>query len=194
MQMRLSQPRLAPLRRDEWHQEDVRAALDIVQNGVGGPENPINIFTTLARHGKLLQRFLTFGNYMAFECSLDPRDRQMVILRTGFLSKAKYEWGHHVVISKRAGLNAEEIARIKNGPDDPGWTRREANLLRAVDELHVDQMLSDSVWNELQRSFDEKKLIEIIFLAGLYTLVSMALNSLGVQLDPGVEPDPDFPE
>lgn len=161
---------------------------------MGGSENPINIFTTLARHPVLLKRFLVFGNHMLFECTLEPRERQLLILRTGYLCKSKYEWGHHVLIGKRVGLSEEEIARVKQGPSAPGWSRRQATLVRAVDELHGDQMIGDETWAALSEFFDERRLIEIVMLVGLYMTVSMSLNTLGVQLDTGIEVEPDFPE
>lgn len=190
--MRLSKPRLSPLDRSKWSDPDVRAALDVVQSGVGGPENPLNVFTTFARHPKLLKNFLGFGNHMLFNSTLDPRERQLIILRTGYLCKSKYEWGHHTAIGKRVGLTDDEIARVKIGPKAPDWLPIQKAVLQVVDELHNDQMVSDSAWTELCRLYDEQRAIEVVALVGLYTLVSMFLNTCGVQLEPGVECDVDF--
>ena len=82
----------------------------------------------------------------------------------------------------RAGLTKEDLTRITQGPDAAGWSQADATLLRAVDELHKDQHISDSTWARLRERFDEKQLMDIIFTTGQYTLVSMYLNSTGVQL------------
>ena len=61
----------------------------------------------------------------------------------------------------------------------------EAALLRAADELHADAFISDKTWNALGERYDTKQMMDVVFAAGQYNLVSMALNTLGVQLEPG---------
>jgi hypothetical protein len=63
-------------------------------------------------------------------------------------------------------------------------------LLRAADELHSDARISDATWEGLARELDEPQLIELPILVGQYHLVAFALNSLGVQPEPGLEPLP----
>jgi 4-carboxymuconolactone decarboxylase len=81
----------------------------------------------------------------------------------------------------------EEIERVKAGPDSPGWAPFDEALLRAADELHFDSFIRDATWEALSERFDTKQMIDVIFAAGQYHIVSMALNSLGVQLDDGVK-------
>ncbi|HEY8492564.1 MAG TPA: carboxymuconolactone decarboxylase family protein, partial [Myxococcota bacterium] len=60
-------------------------------------------------------------------------------------------------------------------------------LLRAVDELHGDAFVSDPTWAALTRHFSTQQILDLIFAVGQYQLVSMALNTLGVQPDsPGL--------
>jgi alkylhydroperoxidase family enzyme len=92
-----------------------------------------------------------------------------------------------VVIGKACGLTEEEIARVAAGPEASGWQPIEAALLRAVDELHADAFISDVTWADLEEHFDVPQLIDLVFAVGQYNLVSMALNTLGVQLDAGLE-------
>jgi alkylhydroperoxidase family enzyme len=60
-------------------------------------------------------------------------------------------------------------------------------LLRAADELHDDSCITDATWAALRERYDEKQLIEVPMVIGQYHLVSFTLNSLGIQLEPGVE-------
>jgi alkylhydroperoxidase family enzyme len=149
-----------------------------------------NIFRTLAHHPKLLKRWLVFGNHVLSKSSLLPRDRELAILRVGWLCRAEYEWGQHVLVGETAGLTGEEIQRITCGPEADGWGTRERAVLRAVDELHGDSFIGDRTWSELAAHFDTRQLLDLVFTVGQYTLVSMALNTLGVQLD---ERLPGFP-
>lgn len=179
--MHLKQPRLEPLPEAEWDNE-TRELLERVK--VDG--RVFNIFSTLAAHPGLLKRWLVFGNHILYKSTLPPRDRELLILRTGWLCRAEYEWGQHVIIGKAVGLDSDDINRIKEGPDVPGWSEIDAALLRAADELHSQAFISDTVWNTLASSYNTQQLIDLIFTIGQYHMVSMALNTLGVQLDEGI--------
>lgn len=184
--MRLKKPRVAPLAEVEWDAE----AREIL-----GPLNSLgpvlNIFATLAHHPKLLKRWMVFGNHVLAKSSLPPREREIAILRIGWLCRAEYEWGQHTAIGRQTGLTDDEIRRIPKGADAPGWSALDAALLRATDELHGDAMISDATWAELSKHYETRQIIDLIFAVGQYNMVSMALNSLGVQREPGVE---GFPE
>ena len=183
--MRLKKARVTPLPEAEWSDE-VRAELEPTRAGVGLP-NPPNVLATIARHPKLLKRWNVFGNHILFKSTLSPRHREILILRIGWLCKSGYEWGQHVRIGKRAGLTDADIERIRQGPDAAGWDPFEATLVRVTDELHRDAFVSDSTWSALAERYDTQQLMDTVFTVGQYNLVSMALNSFGVQLDEGVE-------
>ena len=183
--MRLSEPRIAPVDATANLDEEAQSVLGTTSLGPA-----VNIFRTFVRHPKLLKRWLVFGNHILFKSTLPARERELVILRTGWLCRAEYEWGQHVIIGKASGLTDEEIERITHGPADPGWDPFDATLLRAADELHEDHIVSDETWKALGERYDTKQLMDLVFTVGQYTLVSMALNTFGVQLDPEV---PGFP-
>lgn len=179
--MRLTEARIKALEADECSAE----AQEVLQK-FGGDE-PLNIFKTLCNHPQLLRRWLVFANHVLGKSTLPPRERELLILRIGWLCQAGYEWGQHVLIGREAGLADEEIQRIKAGPDAEGWSQQDRLLLQAVDELHADAHISDPVWKALAASWSTQQLMDIVFTVGQYNLVSMALNSFGVQ------PDPDLP-
>jgi len=175
--MRLDKPRVAPLSDDQLDPE-LR-----VRFGTG----PIlNIFRTLANHPALAKRWLVFGNHVLAKSTLPARERELVILRIGWLCRAGYEWGQHVEIGKASGLSEEEIARIPKGEGVAGWSASDRALLRATDELHSDAFISDATWAELARALDTLQLMDLVFTVGQYNMVSMALNSFGVQPEPGL--------
>jgi len=163
-------------------------ARDLLRTITLGPA--VNIFRTLAQHPKLFKRWLVFANHVLFKSTVPPRDREILILRTGWRCRAEYEWGQHVLIGKAAGLTDDDVLRIADGPEAPGWDPFDAALLRAADELYEDHSVSDTTWNALADRYSTQQLMDAVFTVGQYTLVSMALNSFGVQLDPDV---PGFP-
>ncbi len=76
--------------------------------------------------------------------------------------------------------------RIKESAGVEGWTQLEAALIAAVDELIADTMISDATWAALSRHLSTEQLIDTIFTVGHYNMVAMALNSIGVQPEPGL--------
>ena len=179
--MHLKQPRLEPLREEQWDEETRELLERFRMEG-----RVFNIFRTLAVHPKLLERWLVFANHILRKSTLPPREREMLILRIGLLCRAEYEWGQHVVIGRQAGLTNDEISRIKEGPDAPGWNDLDRTLLRAVDELRAQAFVSDAVWKTLAETYSSQQLLDLIFTVGQYNMVSMVLNTLGVQLDEGI--------
>ena len=173
-------PRIPPLSPGEITPES--AELLGAASTPGAPAT--NIFATLARHPGLFRKWLPFGGKL-LAGKLPPRERELVILRTGWLCGSEYEWGQHVLIGRAAGLTDDEIKRIQEGADG-AWDGFDATLLRAADELHRDNRVSDVTWAELATRYDEKQLIEVVMLAGHYHMVAFALNSLGVQREEGV--------
>jgi alkylhydroperoxidase family enzyme len=145
-----------------------------------------NIFTTLARHPRLFRRWLALGGVLLLEGTLPPRDRELVILRCAWNCRSGYEWGQHVVIGRAVGLDDDQIARVPGGSDADGWDEFDRVLLSATDELHARAYISDSTWAALADRYDERQLIELTMLVGQYHLVAFALNSLGVERDPGI--------
>jgi len=183
--VRLSRPRIHPVNDESELDPEAREVLGSTSLGPA-----VNIFRTFIRHPKLFKRWLVFGNHILFKSTIPPRDREILILRTGWRCRSEYEWGQHVVIGKAVSLTDEEILRITEGPDAAGWDPFDAILLRAADELHDDQIIGDETWAALAERYNTQQLMDVVFTVGQYTLVSMTLNSFGVQLDPGV---PGFP-
>lgn len=186
--MRLSEPRI-PAIQDGDFTEEQRAALGAMAN-----ERPLlNIYRTLAHAPKALARFLQWGAYvLSRRNALPARQREIVILRTGFLCKSGYEFAQHSEIGRAVGLTDREIDAVKTGADAPVWSPADMALLRACDELHRDQFVSNATWADMLRHFDRKQCMDVVFTVGQYTQVSMMLNSFGVQLEPGQSLDPDL--
>jgi alkylhydroperoxidase family enzyme len=180
-------PRIPPVGEDDPDPAK-RAALDFAGRSPAGPA--WNIFATLANHPSLFGDWWTFASGLLQRGTLPVRDRELLLLRTGWNCRSEYEWGQHVRVGKAAGLTDDEIVRITAGPDAPGWDDWDATLLRAADELHDDFRIGDATWDALSAKYSTEQLIEVPLAVGQYHLVSMTLNTLGVERDPGVGPFP----
>ena len=134
-----------------------------------------------------MKRWLVFGNHVLAKSTLPARDRELLILRTGWNCRAPYEWGQHVAIARsdrhhrrRDRARRRRSRRRRAGPD------ADALLLRAADELHDDQTLTDATYAALAARYDVQELLDLVFTVGQYHLVSMALNAFRVERDDDV--------
>ena len=145
----------------------------------------LNIYKTLANHVELYNRWSPLGRFILNGSSIQPRHREMAMLRIGWLCQSGYEWSQHARIAKAsAGMKEAEIRAIAMGPQAASWSDLDRAVLRMADELRYEAMISDSTWAALKRGYSEEQIMELLFTSAQYQLVSMALNSLGVQLEP----------
>ena len=179
-------PRIDPLPEDQWD-EQLQPILGARPPAVGARLGDNNIFATFARHPDLIRAWLPFAGFLLGGGVLPARERELLILRTGYNCGSPYEWGQHVRIAERVGIPREQVMRVAAGPDDPGWDAADRTLMQAADELHAASKISDETWAALGGRYDQRGLLEIAMLVGHYHLVAFALNSLEVELDEGLE-------
>jgi 4-carboxymuconolactone decarboxylase len=173
-------PRLAPLSLQAMSPEQRALVTPQMRDG----KLP-NLYATLVAHTKLYEPRWRFGSYLLRDSHLPARTREILILRTAWNTRTQYEWAHHVPIAKQAGLSDADIARIARGPAAPGWTDEERALLQTADELRREAFVSDGTWSQLNRQYDTVRVIEILYTVGGYAMTALAINSLGIQIEPG---------
>lgn len=184
----LTAARLDPIPRDEWSDE-IRKLLD--PNDRGGAV--LNLYGTLARHPIFFRPRAIQSAYIRTGATLTDRAREILILRIGWLCGSEYEWAQHVRAARRIGMRDDEIRRVAVGAEARGWGPFEAALIRATDELHRDDMVSDETWIVLSEHYDTPELIDVVITVAGYRMVSIALNSFGTQLEPDRPQFPDVP-
>jgi alkylhydroperoxidase family enzyme len=154
----------------------------------GSDTTVLNVMGTLAQHPELLRRWLGFATYLLNDSTLEPRLRELVVLRVGWRCRSPYEWGQHVHVGRRAGVTDEDLHRLTIGPAGEGWSAGEAAALRAADELIDRHSIGDETWQGLEQHFTTQQTLDLVFLVGQYQLVSAALNACRVERDDGLDP------
>jgi alkylhydroperoxidase family enzyme len=165
--------------------EEQLEMINRLRAGAGaGPANADNIpefFLVAAKHPALF-RHQVEGGTVFYNGTIPKRERELAVLRIAWLCRAPYEWGEHVDIGKRYGVTAEEIERATQGSAAPGWSEHDAAVLRGVEELLGDTMISDETWDTLAKSWSEQQLMEFPMLVGAYVSTAMQQNSLRLRL------------
>lgn len=152
---------------------------------MGRPQVP-DLFLVLSIHRGLFLPWLRFASRLMPFGHLPAPMREMLILRTGWNCRCRYEWGQHVDLALAAGVGDEDILRVAGGPStfsDP----IHRSLMLACDELCANQVIGDAVWADLSRHWDEPELIEIAMLVGHYRMLAGFINTAGLVLEAPTE-------
>ena len=176
------QPRIQPISLD-----DADAPTREIFDRIPPPMRTMNVFRTVANHPDLMGAWLGFGAYLLRSSTLEPRLRELVVLRVGWQCRSPYEWGQHVIIGRKSGVLDADLQRLTQGPDADGWSDAEAAALRATDQLIERHTLGDATWADLTAHFTTQQILDLIFLVGQYQLVAGALNALRVERDDGLD-------
>ena len=168
-----------PLRDLSTMAPEDRAAVE--KNALNG--RIFNVFKVLAHHPKLVKRWTPFAGHVLGKQTLPFRDRELLILRIGWLNQAEYEFAQHELIARKGRLSDADITRLKDGPRAAGWSEKDAALLQVADDLFDNSVVPDQTWEVLARHYSTEQLMDAVFTVGQYNMVSWALNSLGVPLD-----------
>lgn len=191
-------PRLRPLPPEQWDAEAcemlrgrVRLADRYLSGAADAPRMP-NVLGILGHHVELGAAWLGYNGALLERPAIDPRHRELVILRVAWRSRAAYEWLQHARLALDCGVTAAQVEAVGRGPEDPVWSPVERLLLCATDQLLDRYRVEDATWAGLTCHFDVRQLIEILFVAGSYLCLALVFNSVGLQPDPEMDQRPPF--
>ena len=183
-------PRIEPLK--EPYDADTAAQL-AKWMPPGAAVEPLALFRTLCVHPDLAARMRPLGAGLLGHGLLEPRDRELIVLRTCARCGAEYEWGvHAVAFAGAVGLSQAHLDATAAGrADDPAFSAHDRVLVRLADELYETNTVSEELWPELVARFSDAQLLELIAAAGWYRTISYVINAARVEHEPWAARFPD---
>jgi alkylhydroperoxidase family enzyme len=164
------------------------AALALIRRLAASAGNPQTEFPvinrylrTIMKHPRLLETQVAIGGAL-FAGVIPARERELAVLRVAWLCGAPYEWAEHVRIAKRCGITAAQIEQAIEGSGCPAWAPGDRAIVRGVEELVADHMISDETWQALAGMWDECQLIEFPMVVGQYIATACMQNALRIPL------------
>jgi alkylhydroperoxidase family enzyme len=136
-----------------------------------------NIIRWFANHPPLAQNWLRYSHELT-RGLIEPRLREIVILRVAWRYQSDYEWHQHVHIAKQLGIGAEHLEAVKSGPEAPMWSPLERLCLHAADQLCTIHDIDDETWAGLAVALDPPRVMELLFLIGSYTLMAWVFRAV----------------
>jgi alkylhydroperoxidase family enzyme len=156
-------------------------ATSAADDGDAPTRKPFRLPAVIAHHPTFLPPYLVWAKAVALDGVLPRRDATLIALRTALRCHSEFEWGVHADTAlARVGFTKQDLDRVVAGPTAAGWTRHEAAILQAADDLHDTQAISDATWQTLRETCDVAAILEVAFVAGHYTMLSMVANSAGL--------------
>jgi AhpD family alkylhydroperoxidase len=144
----------------------------------------LNILRMLANAPANLKPFLDYGLSLLFRTELDPRKREIAILRVAHVTRSKYEWTQHATLARRVGVTDAEIAAIAVDGPVLGLDEEGQLLCRVAEEISRDVRLSDEALRAILDRYGRRQAVELILCCSHFNMVSRILESTRVELEP----------
>lgn len=148
----------------------------------GGMRGPFNAWLHHPEVGEAAQRM---GEMLRFEGSLPASLRELIILTVGRHWRAQYEWWAHAKIAQKEGLADDIIQAVYDGTPLPSDNPQTLATHAFTQELVETREVSDDTYAQAREVLDEREIVEVVMLAGYYSLISATLNAFQIPLPDG---------
>jgi 4-carboxymuconolactone decarboxylase len=177
-------PRLPSLTREQLDPES-QAVWDRVASSRGTVRGPLAL---LLHHPPLADRVAELGSQIRYRSVLSGADRELAILAAGREVEAVYEWAAHEALGLQEGVRPEAIEVLRHQRSSEGLQRREALIVDTVRALFREHQIPAKLYAGVEAELGRQGLVELVVLAGYYSLVGFVLNAFEADLPPGSTP------
>jgi alkylhydroperoxidase family enzyme len=144
----------------------------------------LNLFKVMANSPEVGRAFLKLGNTILMKSSLNPRLRELAILRVGALAQATYEWTQHVPIARRVGVSQRQIDALGDWKQSPDrFNDQERAVLAYTDAVAEAIRVPDETFAAVRAFLNDQQLVELTTTIGYYGMVSRILEALEIELE-----------
>jgi AhpD family alkylhydroperoxidase len=165
-------------------EESATAAIAALSRKIRGARGgQLHVFYRALLHSPdLAAAWFEFNNAVRFHSTLDDRTRELVIMRVASLTGCEYVWKvHEAQYALPAGLTPPEVAALREGSRSAAFDARERALLAYVEAMTRDVAVTDGVFVEMKRHFDDRTIVEVTVLVGAYNMQTRVLRALGIE-------------
>ncbi len=145
----------------------------------------LNVSRTLAGTGNLFFPAAAFVKALFSTDGIDPKIRELIVLRSAKLLNCPYEWQANAAMAKNTGCTDSEIEAMATDGPVTGLGDEITLILSAVDELTRDATLTDHTLNALRARYDDELVRKYLLMIGWFNLLSRFLNGCRVPLESG---------
>lgn len=149
----------------------------------------LNVFRALLHHPELaaalnapLTMLMGLGNV------LDPRLRELIIMRIGWQTGSDYEWTQHWRVAKMFAIPETDLLAIRNWESADCFNQADRAVLQATDDILKGGKIAGETWSQLEEVLgDTKQVLEVLIAICNWRTFSQLLMSMEIPLEEGVE-------
>ena len=134
---------------------------------------------------ELAQNAQALGRYCRYDTMLPPRLSELAILTLARIWGAEYEWYAHKPIAIEAGVSPEVAEAIRVGATPHFDNADEALVHEFIVTLHRDRKVDDALYKRAVDVLRAEGVVDLVGIAGYYTLISMTINVFQVPIPEG---------
>jgi 4-carboxymuconolactone decarboxylase len=145
---------------------------------------PLNVFRLLAHAETCFRPFLRLGEAILTRQELDPKLRELAILRVARLTPAEYEWVQHVAIARAVGVSDEQVEALeRDDPEAPAFSEDEKLVLRFTEQVVRDAKPDDATFTAAAERFSPRELVELTLAVGYYMAIARVMEVAQIDID-----------
>jgi alkylhydroperoxidase family enzyme len=147
------------------------------------PEKTLNVIKMFAGTEDMFEATIGLVKAIFETKGIDPKLREMIILRTATILDAPYEWQANTQMAKNTGLSAREIDAAAGDSPVTGINPEYVLVCNATDELSKSGTLRDETLSELLSKYGDTVTRKLILMIAWFNLLSRFLNGCRVPLE-----------
>lgn len=144
----------------------------------------LNLFRALGHSQSALRNFMRLGNSLLTHGTLPPKLRELAVLRVSQVSKADYEWAHHVPIALAAGVSQEQIDAMSAWEGSSSFDDVERAVIGYAESAATAIVVPDEIFREARKHLSEEEIVELTVAVGYWGMVARVLVALEVDVEP----------
>lgn len=145
----------------------------------------LHLYRLLAWSPGLVGPWLEFSSALRFQVHTPAPLRELLIVRSGQLLGAEYEWKHHWAIAREAGVAEESLRGLADWRNSELFDADERAVLALADDTALGEGATAETMRSLAARFSNEEIVELVVTAGFYAGVARIVNSLAVPVEPG---------
>ena len=143
---------------------------------------PVNLYKALANHPAFVGAWTEFAQSMRADTKTPRALRELMILRSGQVQQSEYEWAQHLRMARKSGVREAQIGALAEWRTSKEFDARERAALGIAEAVTAGKV-DDATWGEAAALFSREEMVELVMVAGFYSMVARVLDALRVELD-----------
>lgn len=177
--------RMPPIPLDQLTAEQREVGVEIAAGPRGSVRGP---FVPMMRSPGLTSSMQQLGEFIRFECGLDKRASALAVLMIARQWTNQYIWDGHTRQAREAGISQALIAAIAEGRRPGGMSELEAVVFDFITEVYTNRSVSDVTYDKAVTLLGEQGVIELMGVAGYFSINAMIMNVARTPLREGKVP------